>query len=353
MLLHIFGVFLHPFEISLNTFQYPAVIDNLNEIIEGHINGFNLSHISPINSYNHTFLIANPDKCLLSTPSQAEIVNLNEKYQQVTLTYVIKSALTNYEARNVIRRTWASESRFSDVNIKRVFIVGSCEKSFDIDEAIQCDKSIRKEHHLYKDIVQADFTDTYYNNTIKTMTGIGWIVTYCPQSEFIAFVDDDFYVSPKNLLKFIRNPYDDIGFAVGSKMLPRFKLNDDRFYSGYLFPNSSPMRHHLSKWYVSLQEYPYDKYPPYVSAGAYVLNNRAIHEIYYGSWYTKHFRFDDIYLGIVSKKINLLPFHNPNFYFWKKSYSPKGYHDVIASHGFSDADELLRVYEEQKTLGHA
>lgn len=58
----------------------------------------------------------------------------------------------------------------------------------------------------YGDIVQADFIDNYFNNTIKTMMGFNWIVKYCPNSSFYLFSDDDMYVSIKNLLRFVRNP---------------------------------------------------------------------------------------------------------------------------------------------------
>lgn len=55
-------------------------------------------------------------------------------------------------------------------------------------------------------MVIADFRDAYYNNTLKTLLGLRWLVEICPNYRYAYFVDDDMYVSLKNLLKFIRNP---------------------------------------------------------------------------------------------------------------------------------------------------
>ncbi|XP_074603903.1 beta-1,3-galactosyltransferase brn-like isoform X2 [Brevipalpus obovatus] len=323
VILHFFGIFIHPFEVSFDHFEYPLMLKNLPQIIEDHIN----------------------------VPKTSD--QRREYDEEIFLTFVIKSALMHNASRLVIRNTWASEERFSDVKTRRVFIVGDCKKSLPYDEAIECDKMIRKESSQYKDIVQADFIDTYYNNTIKTMIGMRWVVDHCPRSQFLFFVDDDFYVSPKNLLKFIRDPLSGLEPSSKLSMSNKVPRLDDRLYGGYVFPNSSPMRHRTSKWYIPLSEYPYTKYPPYVSAGAYVLSLRALQEMYYASFYTKHFRFDDIYVGILANKISLNPLHNRYFYFWKKPYDPLEYSNVIASHGFDNPYELVKIYLDQKSRGNA
>ena len=65
-------------------------------------------------------------------------------------------------------------------------------------------------------------------------------------------------------------------------------------------------------------------------------------------------RFDDIYLGIVAKKLGLDPFHSPEFYFHRKPYrGHSDYEYVVASHGFSDPQEMERLWTQQKEAGHA
>ena len=110
-------------------------------------------------------------------------------------------------------------------------------------------------------------------------------------------------------------------------------------------------------------------------------------DLFYGSFYTKLFRFDDIYLALVALKVRLFclsvkessndpkilidqkkkktnkrkmaaqvgltPMHSPHFHFAKKSFTVEGYRDVIASHGYDDPAELRRVWHQLEGAGHA
>ncbi len=53
------------------------------------------------------------------------------------------------------------------------------------------------------------------------------------------------------------------------------------------------------RWYISINDYPYDPYPPYVTAGCFLMT-RSIARL---------FRFDDIYMGLLaySMSIKLIP----------------------------------------------
>jgi beta-1,3-galactosyltransferase / beta-1,3-N-acetylglucosaminyltransferase len=65
--------------------------------------------------------------------------------------------------------------------------------------------------------------------------------------------------------------------------------HEAKLYAGFVF-NSAPHRHKSSKWYVPLDEYKYDMWPTYVTAGVFVLSREALLEMYCASLYTKHFR---------------------------------------------------------------
>lgn len=94
-------------------------------------------------------------------------------------------------------------------------------------------------------------------------------------------------------------------------------------------------------------------WPPYVTGGAYMLSNAALVRFYYGIFFTKRFRFDDIYLGLLAKKLNIKPLHCEYIYYYKKQYSVSDYKYVIASHGYDNNEELLNVWLEQKSFGNA
>uniref|UniRef100_A0A146KWP0 Hexosyltransferase n=1 Tax=Lygus hesperus TaxID=30085 RepID=A0A146KWP0_LYGHE len=357
-LLYYFGVFAMMFQSNIAKFDYP-----LNEPIADYVQYWidNKSPIrEPINSYDFQFIHKAQDKCSVDSDTKLRIV------------YLVKSAVPHFDRRDAIRKSWGFERRFSDVEMRTLFVLGA---TTDVD----LQKRVNEESAKNGDIVQATFIDNYYNNTIKTMMAITWAVKYCPSSKFYFFSDDDMYVSTKNVLRFVRNPlqyprYLEEQMAVRRKNMKRKKqdlnetkmvrglkqivdidLPDDaELYAGYVFRNSRPHRHQSSKWYLPLSEYPYNYFPPYVTAGAFVLTNPVLRKFYYGSFYTKHFRFDDIYLAILARKLNIVPVHSDSFYFEKKKpYDVFGYQYVVASHGYSDTAELQEVWHQQKSAGNA
>jgi hypothetical protein len=120
------------------------------------------------------------------------------KDKDIRVVYIVKSALDHFKRREVIRKTWGYEKRFSDVTIKTVFLLGSTETDPELMSRIQ------KESNDFRDIIQGNFIDSYYNNTIKTMMGLRWAAELCHQARFFAFFDDDYYVSTRNILRFLR-----------------------------------------------------------------------------------------------------------------------------------------------------
>lgn len=364
-----FGILSHLLEIDYGRFTYPLDIP-MEDVLVAMKAGTEPPY-KPLNKYDYFYTIRNEKKCLQTN---------TEEYEKVVILYVIKSALSHHKRREAIRKTWGWESRFSDVIIRRIFVVGISIN----DNEIQ--GKINEEQAQYKDIVQADFIDSYYNNTIKTIISFQWVIQNCPKAQFVVFSDDDMYISTKNMLKFIRNPFNKrVGFRrrrntetineqnnfnantkLGNESDtketnflfrkltydPILSAFDGRLFAGFVF-NSSPMRHKSSKWYITLEEYPFSKYPPYITAGAYVVSYPALVDMYFTSLFTKHFKFDDVYLGIVAKKCNISPLHNDHFHFWKKAYDKDAYANVIASHGYDDPAELKLVWEEQRSSGHA
>ncbi|XP_050526406.1 beta-1,3-galactosyltransferase brn-like [Daktulosphaira vitifoliae] len=329
-LMYYFGIFTHFFELDYyKHFSYPLETDITKCIL-------NLKGILPdqlsceiINPYDFNLLLTT-NKC----------------DQNIQLLILVKSALNNFEKRASIRKTWGFENRFSDKPTRTIFILGTTYE-------LNLQKLIQIEHENYGDIVQYSFVDNYYNNTLKTLGAITWASTYCRNSSYYFFSDDDMYVSIKNLFQYLQNPFEYPNNIINEvKNSQSIQKISETLFSGYVF-NSSPLRHQISKWYVSLFEYPYHMWPPYVTAGAYVMSHTALIDFHYASFFTKRFRFDDIYLGLIAKKLNITPLHCEHIYFYKKYYSIKNYKYVIASHGYDNSNELLNVWLEQKSFGNA
>jgi hypothetical protein len=60
----------------------------------------------------------------------------------------------------------------SDTRVKHIFLVG---QSFNTT----LNELIIQESKLYKDIIQGDFVDTYFNLTMKILMGLKWTHLYC------------------------------------------------------------------------------------------------------------------------------------------------------------------------------
>ena len=121
-------------------------------------------------------------------------------YEELRLVFLVKSAIGNTDKRAAIRKSWGNEKRFSDV------LVGQSLTN------VKLQAEIEAELRLHNDIVQGDFDDTYFNNTVKTAIGLRWAVESCAKSRFYMFVDDDYYVSNRNVLAYLRNPVNYPGY---------------------------------------------------------------------------------------------------------------------------------------------
>jgi hypothetical protein len=120
----------------------------------------------------------------------------------------------------------------------------------------------------------------------------------------------------------------------------------NKLYAGFVFPNSSPMRHKFSKWYISLSDYPYHKFPPFVAAGCYVLSKKSADMFYYASKLIEFFKFDDIYMGLLAHKLDIKPIHMESVHFWAPTYFPSVYaKEIIAAHKFPSND-LINIWSQ-------
>ena len=109
--------------------------------------------------------------------------------------FVHSSAQTSgryYEKRSAIRKTWASD--LIRHNISMYFAVGLNTNQSINEELVQ-------ESDTYKDILQFPFIDHYSNLTLKAVSILRWIKTYCLRPTHILKTDDDVMVNVESLLQ--------------------------------------------------------------------------------------------------------------------------------------------------------
>ena len=136
-------------------------------------------------------------------------------------------------------------------------------------------------------------------------------------------------------------------------------LENQELFAGFVVPRAKPYRDNRvqnGKWKVSTEEYNYNYYPPYISAGAYVMSRHTIKTMYLATHFVKQFIYDDVYYGIVAKRCGIKLFSSNNFLvgpeiFMKFVKKKKKF--VIAAHLRGNLDQVENIWKEQVKLGNA
>lgn len=297
------GLFEYAIQIPFFFFKYPLDV-NMRKVVHQIKHGKKPT-VGAINPYNFNNIVGNSIKC---------------KDKDIFAIFIVKSAVDHFEHRSGIRQTWGKEKQVHGKLLQTIFMIGKSE-----DTKLQ--HEIKKEHHRFHDLVQDNFIDNYWNNTYKIMMAFHWTARYCRNARFTIFVDDDFYISPHNLVTYLEN--------LSARERHRHVI------TGYIWSVSVPLRHRWTKWYTPLWEYPYWFWPPFPAGGAFVLPTHTAVDISYAMQYTKFIRFDDVFVGIVAWKLGIAMQHNQHFHMRKMNY----YKKIIASHGFQ-TNELLDMWNQ-------
>ena len=139
-------------------------------------------------------------------------------------------------------------------------------------------------------------------------------------------------------------------------------LEDQELFAGNVIPRPKPLRDNRvqnGKWKISIKEYNYNYYPPYISAGAYVMSRRTIKTMYLATHFVKQFIFDDVYHGIVAKRCGIKLFSSNNFLVSPEIFMKSNKKFVIAAHLGATAhlrgnlDQAENIWKEQVKLGNA
>ncbi|WKY00857.1 hypothetical protein Q1695_015125 [Nippostrongylus brasiliensis] len=237
------------------------------------------------------------------------------------LLIIVKSAVSNEKQRDAIRRTWGS--RQHQEGASTIFVVGDT-----TDGGLQ--SNLEEEILANDDILHVDFLDSYRNNTRKFVHSIKYAFERgngCRSPKFLLLVDDDYIVNTADLVHYVSR-------ADSSRHL----------YEGWMF-DTTPFRFRLHKHAVSLEMYPFDRYPTYISAGAVLMSQHTFSYFYYAMQMVQMYPFDDIYAGILAHLLHIPPKHNEAFVFWTRTVSVDEWKRgaVLAAHGYSP-DQIIKYF---------
>ncbi|XP_071853050.1 beta-1,3-galactosyltransferase 5-like [Apostichopus japonicus] len=173
--------------------------------------------------------------------------------------------------------------------VKQLFLIGKTFNETTISD-------IKKEIDNYHDILQEDFVDSYRNLTLKTIMGIKWASIYCPEASWVVKADDDVYINFGHMIAYLE-----------------FIGNAKKVIIGNIVNGSLPIRRPKSKWYVSREEYPSDKYPNYVNGPCYVISGCLTPWLYRESLTVPFLSMEDVFIGVLAERLRIPLINNRLF----------------------------------------
>ncbi len=211
----------------------------------------------------------------------------------VDLLMVIKSVITQYDRREVIRQTWGKEQVINGKRIKTLFLLGM---SSNEEERANHQKLLEFEDKIYGDILQWDFMDSFFNLTLKEIHFLKWFSTYCGNTRYIFKGDDDVFVSVPNLLEYLEV----------SKNLK------DLFVGDVLF-KAKPIRKKQNKYYIPQALYNKTLYPPYAGGGGFLMDGPLARKLYGACETLELYPIDDVFLGMCLEVLQVTPIRHDAF----------------------------------------
>ncbi|KFO72388.1 Beta-1,3-galactosyltransferase 2, partial [Cuculus canorus] len=269
-----------------------------------------------------------------STQSFKFIINEKEKCKDKTPFLILLIATTSSEIlhRNSIRKSWGNESAFPGDEVIRLFMLGVENKG--------PNDVLLRESAQYHDIIQQDFLDTYSNLTLKTLMGMKWVASYCSGASFVMKTDSDVFVNTRYLIE---------------KLLRPLSPPPQNYFTGCLMQEKQPIRNAKSKWYISEEEYPRKKYPPFCSGTGYVFSGDLASKIVNVSVTIKYIHLEDVYVGLCLNALGIQivpPSNRSLFNIYKVPFSPCRYSNIITSHRIQTNEHIFywKTLEKKKDI---
>ncbi|XP_027699697.1 UDP-GlcNAc:betaGal beta-1,3-N-acetylglucosaminyltransferase 7-like [Vombatus ursinus] len=223
---------------------------------------------------------------------------------RVRLLLAVKSAPEHGERREAVRRTWGREltgpgsgSASDAAAVRTVFLLGrGAAEEGPSGEALR--QRLEQEDRAHGDLLRWDFSDTFYNLTLKAVNFLRWFQRRCPSVEFVFQGDDDVFVHPANLLEFLRSRQGD----------PRLS----QLFVGDVIRRAWPIRNQHSKYYIPPELFN-QPYPPYAGGGGILMAAPLVRRLLPVSEYLPLFPIDDVFLGMCLKRLGVVPQAHPGF----------------------------------------
>ena len=249
------------------------------------------------------------------------------------LLIVVQSHAANKLERDAIRDTWGTISRdfFRKTPVRIVFILGA------VNTTVLRNK-IKKESGAYRDLISADFVDTYRNLSLKSLAGFYWARRFCPRAKYLLKTDDDMYHNVTTLMRWLETEKPTITAGI----------------VGRLHINSTVYRY--GPWKVDESLYPSRTYPAYCAGCAYLLSLSMAGRLLEASRRVRLLPIEDVYItGLLARAVGTQCKGNLRFSEWNTGPTIDNTCAMASGDIFSvhrvDHWQMYAIYQHSQTPG--
>ena len=209
----------------------------------------------------------------------------------IQLLVVITTVPSARKTRDTMRETWLSFTKNNTGAVRYMFLIGSGWPANQQNRTLAESKE-------FGDILQDDYIDSYFNLSIKVMSGFKYGITICKQAKYIMRSADDNYVNIPNVLALLKKE--------------ETKIQDKMF--GACNGGGQPaLRHKSSKWAVTRNEWPADIYSAYCIGTTFMMSQGTTKRLFETAENVPYFVIEDVYFGEVAKQGSIPLLNLPDF----------------------------------------
>ena len=236
-----------------------------------------------------------------------------ESSQSPYLFIVVLSAPSNFDRRHAQRGLlFRSRARMTPDFVQNnrwsyAFLVGKPTKG----APAYLQRQIDAESCRYKDILQVDVFDDYYNLTRKRIAAFEFFLRSDVKFEILLKTDDDCYVNVQATLEWLRSvtPF---AYEKASRRLEKLGRKSAAagkyFYGGAGRLDAIPVRYEKSAYYISMDDYPRPVFPPLINGPGYFLSYDLIKAMMaLDGDRMPSFRLEDVHTAIMVNRTGLMP----------------------------------------------
>eukprot|EP00057_Strongylocentrotus_purpuratus_P002125 XP_003723891.1 PREDICTED: uncharacterized protein LOC100892581 [Strongylocentrotus purpuratus] len=215
-------------------------------------------------------------------------VSCKEKARVIALVATLPQST---ELRQAIRETWGKVSQIEDTALQVIFVTGKQPLK---DKEASGNEQLLNEIKTQGDILQGDFVyDIQHKTTLPLLYGVSWLLEHCKAFQYVIVVNEETVVMADRLL-------DRLDYC------EKNGISDSRTWMGKIVPKSKVQRLENGLFYVSLEQYSEEYFPPFCTdENGYIITKTVAEEFLDSAM--KHSSFmpiADVFLSIVSKERN-------------------------------------------------